>query len=53
MFISPFSVEVVLALAYMGAKGNTADEIASALGLPSERENTQAGFRLLMSEMKV
>ncbi|KAJ9579492.1 hypothetical protein L9F63_004840, partial [Diploptera punctata] len=48
VFISPFSVEVVLALAYMGAKGNTANEIASALGLPAEKEVTQAGFRALM-----
>jgi serpin B len=53
VFISPVSVEVVLALAYMGAAGKTADQIASVLHLPADREVVKAGYLSLLGLMKV
>jgi serine protease inhibitor len=53
VFISPISVEVVLALAYMGAAGNTAEQIASVLHLPTDREDVKAGFLSLLGLLKV
>uniref|UniRef100_A0A1V1FTD1 Putative serine protease inhibitor 1 isoform B n=1 Tax=Reticulitermes speratus TaxID=60591 RepID=A0A1V1FTD1_9NEOP len=52
VFISPISVEVVLALAYTGAAGNTAEQIASALHLPADREDVKAGFLSLLGLLK-
>lgn len=53
VFISPISVEVVLALAYLGAAGNTAEQIASVLHLPADREDVKAGFSSLLGVLKV
>jgi serpin B len=53
VFISPISVEVVLALAYTGAAGNTAEQIASALHLPADREDVKSGFLSLLGLLKV
>lgn len=53
VFISPVSVEVVLALAYMGAAGSTAEQIASALHLPLDREDVKTGFAALLCSIKV
>jgi serpin B len=53
VFISPISVEVVLALAYLGAAGNTAEQIASALHLPADREDVKSGFASLLGLLKV
>jgi serpin B len=53
VFISPISVEVVLALAYFGAAGNTAEQIASVLHLPADREYVKAGFLTLLRKLKV
>lgn len=52
VFISPISVEVVLALAYLGAAGNTAEQIASVLHLPADREDVKAGFLSLLGVLK-
>ncbi|XP_021919211.1 leukocyte elastase inhibitor-like isoform X4 [Zootermopsis nevadensis] len=52
IFISPLSVEVVLALAYMGAAGSTAKQIASALYLPPDREDIKAGFAEILGSLK-
>lgn len=46
-------MEVVLALAYVGAAGNTAEQIASVLHLPADREDVKAGFSSLLSVLKV
>ena len=43
----------MLALAYVGARGNTADEIATVLGLPAERQESVEGFRALMQGLQV
>jgi len=53
VFISPISVEVVLALAYLGAAGKTAEQIASVLHLPADREDVKAGFLSLLGVLKV
>jgi serpin B len=53
VFISPVSVEVVLALAYMGAAGKTAEQIASVLHLPTDKEVLKAGFLSLLGLLKV
>lgn len=53
VFFSPISIEVVLALAHLGAKGQTAKEIADALSLPNERTVIEDGFNALMSTLKV
>jgi serpin B len=53
VFISPVSVEVVLALAYMGAAGSTAEQIASTLQLPPDRDDVKTGFAALLGSLKV
>jgi serine protease inhibitor len=53
VFISPVSVELVLALAYMGAAGSTAEQIASALHLPLDRDDVKTGFAALLGSLKV
>jgi serpin B len=53
VFISPVSAEVVLALAYMGAAGSTAKQIASALYLPPDRDDVKTGFAALLGSLKV
>jgi serpin B len=53
VFISPVSAEVVLALAYMGAAGSTAEQIASVLHLPADRDDVTAGFAALLGSLKV
>jgi serine protease inhibitor len=53
VFISPVSVELVLALAYMGAAGSTAEQIQSALHLPLDRDDVKKGFAALLGLLKV
>ncbi|XP_046667311.1 leukocyte elastase inhibitor-like isoform X9 [Homalodisca vitripennis] len=39
---------MVLALAYTGAKGSTADEVAKVLSLPEKLDNTYSGYNALI-----
>uniref|UniRef100_A0A1B6GHB0 Serpin domain-containing protein n=1 Tax=Cuerna arida TaxID=1464854 RepID=A0A1B6GHB0_9HEMI len=48
VFVSPLSVQMVLALAYTGAKGSTADEVAKLLSLPDKLDNTYSGYNALI-----
>ncbi|XP_054262169.1 serpin B6-like isoform X3 [Macrosteles quadrilineatus] len=48
VFVSPLSVQIVLALAYMGARGETAKELATLLSLPDDVEHTKAGYHSLI-----
>ncbi|KAJ3644615.1 hypothetical protein Zmor_022335 [Zophobas morio] len=48
LLISPFSAEVVLALAQSGANGETAEEIRSSLHLPNNAEETKTSFKELL-----
>ncbi|XP_047106098.1 serpin B6-like [Schistocerca piceifrons] len=51
LFFSPLSIQVALALVFLGAKGNTAKEIAAGLHLPDERKLIENGFRALMTKL--
>ncbi|XP_069678636.1 leukocyte elastase inhibitor-like isoform X4 [Periplaneta americana] len=52
VFISPVSLEVVMALAYMGARGNTAQQIKQSVHLPEDGEDVKANFKALMGSLK-
>ncbi|KAK9501972.1 hypothetical protein O3M35_012590 [Rhynocoris fuscipes] len=52
IIVSPISVQIVLALAYSGAKSNTAKEIASVLNLPHNLEEVLQGHKLLIESLK-
>ncbi|XP_049948182.1 serpin B6-like [Schistocerca serialis cubense] len=51
LFFSPLSIQVALALVFLGAKGNTAKEIAAGLHLPDERKLIENGFGALMTKL--
>uniref|UniRef100_A0A1B6DXX3 Serpin domain-containing protein n=2 Tax=Clastoptera arizonana TaxID=38151 RepID=A0A1B6DXX3_9HEMI len=48
LFFSPISLQLVLALAYSGAKASTAEEISKALLLPQKLEDVLEGYSLLL-----
>ncbi|XP_049854612.1 serpin B6-like isoform X2 [Schistocerca gregaria] len=52
LFFSPASMQVILALVHLGAKGKTAQEIAKGLSLPSDKKTIEDGFRELMNQLK-
>ncbi|XP_049951528.1 serpin B6-like [Schistocerca serialis cubense] len=52
LFFSPTSMQVILALVHLGAKGNTAQEIADGLCLPSDKETIENGFRELTNRLQ-
>uniref|UniRef100_A0A1B6LQ12 Serpin domain-containing protein n=1 Tax=Graphocephala atropunctata TaxID=36148 RepID=A0A1B6LQ12_9HEMI len=52
VFVSPLSVQMVLALAYTGAKGKTADELAKLLSLPEKLDNTYTGYNALLKVLQ-
>lgn len=52
LFFSPLSLEVILALTYTGAKGKTAEQMATALHLPQNRKVILAGFHALIEAFK-
>lgn len=53
MFVSPLSVQMVLALAYTGAKGDTAKELAGLLALPEKIDDVYAGYQSLIKVLQV
>ncbi|KAH8340361.1 hypothetical protein KR074_005642, partial [Drosophila pseudoananassae] len=42
---SPLSLEIVMAMVYMGSKGNTAKELQTALKLPGDRKEVARKYR--------
>jgi serpin B len=44
IFFSPYSISTALAITYEGARGTTADEIASVLHLPTNETPRQEGY---------
>jgi len=48
LFFSPFSVSSALAMAYAGAKGDTADQMRKVLRFPASSAETHAGFAALL-----
>ncbi|KAF5287676.1 hypothetical protein FQA39_LY15776 [Lamprigera yunnana] len=51
--ICPYSAQTVLALAAMGAKGNTAKQLSAALRLPNDHKKLQNTFQTLSSETEI
>jgi serpin B len=49
LFFSPFSIEAALAMTYAGARGQTADEMASVLHLGPNDAQTHAAFGALLN----
>ncbi|XP_067005354.2 serine protease inhibitor 42Dd [Anabrus simplex] len=47
--MSPFSVESVMTLVWMGATGETANELSRGLHLPENRDHVEIGFKYLLS----
>ncbi|XP_059801140.1 leukocyte elastase inhibitor-like isoform X2 [Hypanus sabinus] len=50
IFLSPLSVSVALGMVYLGARGNTADQIAKVLHFDKELD-VHAGFKELMANI--
>ena len=48
LFFSPFSVSSALAMAYAGAKGDTAAQMRKAMRFPKTPENVHEGFAALL-----
>lgn len=51
VFFSPMSISSALAMVYLGAKGNTAAQMAKALCLHRSRGDVHEGFQSLLSEV--
>ncbi|MEO2152117.1 MAG: serpin family protein, partial [Thermococcus sp.] len=51
LFLSPYSIHTALAMAYEGARGQTAEEMAKVLHLPESRVVRLAGFRKLITDL--
>lgn len=49
LFVSPFSLEVLLAMLYLGSKGAVANEIQAALNLPQDECVVKEGYKELIS----
>ncbi|XP_047107718.1 serpin B4-like isoform X1 [Schistocerca piceifrons] len=52
LFFSPISIQVILALTFLGAKGNTAKEIARGLRLPEDRAVVKDGVGAVMNRLQ-
>jgi len=51
MFFSPYSISSALAMAYEGAKGQTAEEMQAVLHLPDDKEKIRSEFVSIYSEL--
>ncbi|KAH8282904.1 hypothetical protein KR054_010688, partial [Drosophila jambulina] len=49
---SPLSVEIAMTMAYMGAEGQTADELRTALKLPKDKKQVASKYRELLSDLE-
>ncbi|XP_049800497.1 leukocyte elastase inhibitor-like isoform X2 [Schistocerca nitens] len=52
LFFSPISIQVILALTFLGAKGYTAKEIARGLRLPEDRAVVEDGVGAVMNRLQ-
>lgn len=53
LIVSPISIQLVLALAYAGAKENTATEMAKTLHLPEKLDDVLKGHKMLIEQLQV
>ncbi|XP_049854739.1 serpin B6-like isoform X2 [Schistocerca gregaria] len=52
LFFSPLSIQVILALVFLGARGNTAKQLSRGLHLPEDRNVTEDGISTLMIQLQ-
>ena len=52
LFVSPYSVSVALAMAWAGARGETAAELADVLGMPDDRGTAHEAFNALSRSLE-
>jgi serpin B len=52
LFLSPFSISTALSMACSGARGQTADQMAAILRLPSDCAQSVSGFSALVRELQ-
>ncbi|XP_047108283.1 serpin B6-like [Schistocerca piceifrons] len=52
LFFSPWSIQVILALAFLGAGGRTAQQMARGLRLPEDKNATEEGFSEILKQLK-
>ncbi|XP_046989138.1 serpin B6-like [Schistocerca americana] len=52
VFFSPISIQVILALVFLGARGDTAKQIARGLRLPEDRNVTEDGSSAIMTRLQ-
>ncbi|MCC5848225.1 MAG: hypothetical protein JJU29_09030 [Verrucomicrobia bacterium] len=52
LFFSPYSISSAMAMAWAGARGNTAEEMQKALNFSDENETVNLGFQLLNDRMQ-
>ncbi|XP_073970086.1 leukocyte elastase inhibitor-like isoform X4 [Rhodnius prolixus] len=52
LIVSPISIQLVLALAYAGAKENTATEMAKTLHLPEKLDDVLKGHKMLIEQLQ-
>ena len=51
LFFSPYSISTAMSMAYIGARGKTADEISNALYFPKEVSKTAKWFSILQDKL--
>ncbi|XP_075897468.1 leukocyte elastase inhibitor-like [Nelusetta ayraudi] len=51
VFFSPFSISSALAMALLGARGNTAQQMSERLKAKARQDDVSAGFKELLSEL--
>src|SRR5699024_7773879 len=52
LLFSPYSLSFALAMAYAGARGETSQQMASALSLPDDPDRTSTAFHTLSSDLE-
>jgi serpin B len=51
--MSPVCLQLALGMTYVGARGRTAEQMATVLHLPTDQDAVKTGFRQLLSSLKV
>jgi serpin B len=51
--MSPVSLQLALGMTYVGARGRTAEQMATVLHLPADQDAVKTGFRQLLNSLRV